>query len=251
MKGISEDPYEILGVSQESPSCEIDESYKRLIAALEPYIRDEPLTARRYQEIQKAYELITHPVDNQSYIKECSISREERCSRTVYEKPLDYLLRFKVLFSVLTSSFFVMLLCYCTVFWMNWVTTENILKIEIYSFWVTIIGWGIFLSLRLLLRDKNFNNLLFLSIFLSGFIYTVFVFIVVRKHYVRDEWYRMGGTERLYLTLGGASLLYILANSAIFLEPGNFIHNSKMFFSKKTENEILRDLDLRDIKRKL
>ena len=58
---MSQDPYEILGVSRDADADEIKKAYRRLARQLHPDVNPDPATQERFKEVSAAYEVLSRP----------------------------------------------------------------------------------------------------------------------------------------------------------------------------------------------
>jgi len=61
------DPYQILGVSRDTPMDEIKQAYRRLARRYHPDVSKEPNAEERFKEIQNAYDQIKNPQPQQPH----------------------------------------------------------------------------------------------------------------------------------------------------------------------------------------
>ncbi|SDR80810.1 molecular chaperone DnaJ [Nocardioides scoriae] len=64
---MSQDPYEILGVSRDAEADEIKKAYRRLARQLHPDVNPDPSTQERFKEVSAAYEVLSDPEKRRMY----------------------------------------------------------------------------------------------------------------------------------------------------------------------------------------
>jgi molecular chaperone DnaJ len=64
---VSQDPYEILGVSRDADADEIKKAYRRLARQLHPDVNPDPSTQERFKEVSAAYEVLSDPEKRRMY----------------------------------------------------------------------------------------------------------------------------------------------------------------------------------------
>ncbi len=64
---MSQDPYEILGVSREADATEIKKAYRRLARELHPDVNPDPATQERFKEVSAAYDVLSDPEKRRMY----------------------------------------------------------------------------------------------------------------------------------------------------------------------------------------
>jgi molecular chaperone DnaJ len=64
---VSQDPYQILGVSRDAEADEIKKAYRRLARQLHPDVNPDPETQERFKEVSAAYEVLADPEKRRMY----------------------------------------------------------------------------------------------------------------------------------------------------------------------------------------
>jgi molecular chaperone DnaJ len=64
---VSQDPYEILGVSRDADGDEIKRAYRRLARQLHPDVNPDPATQERFKDVSRAYEILADPEKRRMY----------------------------------------------------------------------------------------------------------------------------------------------------------------------------------------
>jgi len=64
---VSQDPYEILGVSRDAADDEIKKAYRRLARRLHPDVNPDPETQERFKEVSAAYDVLSDPEKRRMY----------------------------------------------------------------------------------------------------------------------------------------------------------------------------------------
>ncbi|GAA1918254.1 molecular chaperone DnaJ [Nocardioides marmoribigeumensis] len=64
---MSQDPYEILGVSKDADAETIKKAYRRLARQLHPDVNPDPATQERFKDVTRAYEVLSDPDKRRQY----------------------------------------------------------------------------------------------------------------------------------------------------------------------------------------
>jgi molecular chaperone DnaJ len=64
---VSQDPYEILGVSRDADADAIKKAYRRLARQLHPDVNPDPATQERFKDVSRAYEILSDPGKKAAY----------------------------------------------------------------------------------------------------------------------------------------------------------------------------------------
>jgi molecular chaperone DnaJ len=64
---VSQDPYEILGVSRDADADAIKKAYRRLARQLHPDVNPDPATQERFKDVSRAYEVLSDPQKRAAY----------------------------------------------------------------------------------------------------------------------------------------------------------------------------------------
>ncbi|PVG83444.1 molecular chaperone DnaJ [Nocardioides gansuensis] len=64
---MSQDPYELLGVSRDADADTIKKAYRRLARQLHPDVNPDPATQEKFKEVSRAYEVLSDPQKRAAY----------------------------------------------------------------------------------------------------------------------------------------------------------------------------------------
>ena len=64
---MTQDPYEILGVSRDADADTIKKAYRRLARQLHPDVNPDPATQERFKDVSRAYEVLSDPAKKAAY----------------------------------------------------------------------------------------------------------------------------------------------------------------------------------------
>ena len=64
---MTQDPYDILGVSRDADADTIKKAYRRLARELHPDVNPDPATQERFKDVSRAYEVLSDPGKRAAY----------------------------------------------------------------------------------------------------------------------------------------------------------------------------------------
>jgi DnaJ-class molecular chaperone len=64
---VTQDPYEILGVSRDASADDVKKAYRRLARQLHPDVNPDPETQERFKDVTRAYEVLSDPQKRAAY----------------------------------------------------------------------------------------------------------------------------------------------------------------------------------------